>query len=105
MDADKILKLYFIENRSRLIDIAAFLDRIGRSKNFNQVKDDFRWIAFQKSLKALLSGESDRVQEIQDILSDPTLETTEGSSGSSSLRFNEQNASGAPRKQTHQDCC
>ena len=60
MEADKILRHYFIENRSRLIDIAAYLDRIGRSNNFDQVKDDFRWIAFKKSLYILLSEDQNR---------------------------------------------
>jgi hypothetical protein len=81
MEAEKTLQQYFVENRSRLIDIAAYLDRIGRAKNFDQVKTDFRWLAFQKALAVLLSEDPNRVELIQDILSDPTQEPHESAGG------------------------
>jgi hypothetical protein len=80
MDAEKTLQRSFIENRSRLIDLAAYLDRIGRSNNFDQVKDDLRWIALHKSLQVLLSEEENRVEKIQEILSDQTQNPSDGSS-------------------------
>ena len=46
MDRSRITDLYFAEARSKLIDLAAFLDRIERSEG----ADDFR----MKSLRAAL---------------------------------------------------
>ncbi|MEO5970824.1 MAG: hypothetical protein ABIQ95_12930 [Bdellovibrionia bacterium] len=100
MEAHKILQRYFVENRSRLIDIAAYLDRIGRSNDFDQVKEDFRWIAFKKSLQVLLSEEQNKVEKIQEILSDPTQEPLESAKNS-----NGQSASGAFGDQNKSDCC
>lgn len=100
MEADKTLQRYFIENRSRLIDIAAYLDRIGRSKNFDQVKGDFRWVAFNKALQVLVSEEQHRVEQIQEILSDQTLEPHE-----SSKDVDGQSARGAFNDQNKPSCC
>jgi hypothetical protein len=100
MEADKILQKYFVENRSRLLDIAAYLDRIGRANSFGQVKEDFRWIAFKKSLQVLLSEEENRVEKIQEILSDPTQEPHD-----SSDKTNGKSAWGAFQSQNKIDCC
>jgi hypothetical protein len=52
------VELYFMEARSKLIDIAAFMDRIER----DGLTDDFRYQAFIDALNVLLA------------LSDPTQE-------------------------------
>ena len=67
---------YFIENRTRLLEIAAFLDRLDRADAM-LVQKDYRARAFQEAL-ALLRAPSDgstpetRVQRIQMLFSDPT---------------------------------
>lgn len=49
LSSQKILDLYFIENRHRLLDIAAFLDRLDRAQD----EGDFRKNAFIEALLAL----------------------------------------------------
>jgi len=73
---------YFIENRTRLLEIAAFLDRLDRSDP-TLVDRDYRVRAFREALRLLedrpsASGElQTRVERIQEILSDPTTEPLE----------------------------
>ena len=65
-----ILDLYFLDARARLIDIAAFMDRVDRAGG----GDDFRYDAFCAALKALDSGKPDRAGEVLLAFSDPTDE-------------------------------
>ena len=60
---------YFIENRTKLLEIAAFLDRIDRADGTYAAKD-FRMKAFTEALGAL-HGEGNRLDRIQHLLSDP----------------------------------
>lgn len=64
---------YFIENRTRLLDVAAYLDRLDRSGD-PAVHTDFRMRAFREALEVLCSNEPGRVKRIQMIFSDPTTE-------------------------------
>ena len=67
---------YFIENRTRLLEIAAFLDRLDRADGALAQKD-YRARAFHEAL-ALLgapregSSPETRVQRMQMLFSDPT---------------------------------
>ena len=63
---------YFIENRNRVLDIAAYLDRLDRADA--TAADDFRMQAFREALRVLSSGEYPRVEQIHLIMSDPTEE-------------------------------
>ena len=71
---------YFIENRTRLLEIAAFLDRLDRT-DAALVDRDFRVRAFRDALKLLEAGSpgdsQTRVERIQHLLSDPTTEPLE----------------------------
>jgi hypothetical protein len=64
---------YFIENRTRLLEVAAYLDRLDRSGGDG---GDFRMRAFREALDVLASGPGDetRLLRIQMIFSDPTTE-------------------------------
>ncbi len=64
---------YFIENRNRVIEIAAFLDRLDRSDP-SIADSDFRVMALREALAVLTSGSTNRVHDIQMLLSDPTTE-------------------------------
>jgi hypothetical protein len=64
---------YFIENRNRLLEIAAFLDRLDRADP-GRTSRDFRVRAFTEALGILASREADYVGRIQHLLSDPTTE-------------------------------
>jgi hypothetical protein len=63
------LDLYFVEARSKLIDVAAFLDRAQRADG----PDDFRLKSFRAALGRLRSGGPDRARRVLASLSDPTL--------------------------------
>jgi len=66
----QILDLYFMEARAKLIDLAAFLDRLDRADG----DPDFRSAAFNKALKELASTDAERAKNVLLALSDPTTE-------------------------------
>jgi hypothetical protein len=71
MTREKVLELYFMEARAKLIDLAAFLDRLERAEG----TDDFRVTAFRQALQELhRSPPPDRTQRVLLALSDPTSE-------------------------------
>lgn len=74
MTAQQILDEYFIENRTRLLDLAAFLDRLDRAGGGG---DDFRAAAFAEALAALRLPTPSRTKQMQMIFSDPTLRPLE----------------------------
>ena len=61
---------YFIENRPKILEIAAFLDRLDRADP-TYAGRDFRMRAFTEALAAL-SSQGNRLDQIQMLLSDPT---------------------------------
>ena len=72
---------YFIENRTRLLEIAAFLDRLDRTDPMLAAQD-FRVRAFREALSLLDEPPAGapaetRVERIQHLLSDPTTEPLE----------------------------
>ena len=77
MDRRQLLDLYFVDARARLIDIAAFLDRIERA----EVVDDFRAEAFRRALGELEKAGADRARRVLLALSDPTTEPIAAASG------------------------
>lgn len=68
--AVRLLEQDFIECRSRLLDIAAFLDRIDRYAEPDQAKNDFRYVAISEMLRIIASGSQDRTSAILTLLSD-----------------------------------
>jgi hypothetical protein len=75
MDKQAVLDLYFIEARSKLIDLAAFLDRVDRAGG----EADFRLTALRAGLRELTregvpAGGADRARRALTLLSDPTTE-------------------------------
>ena len=68
----QIVDEYFIENRTRLLEIAAFLDRLDRVDPDRAVQD-FRMQVFRDAVDAL-GTPGDRLNRIQMLLSDPTTE-------------------------------
>ena len=69
-DRKNILDLYYLDARARLIDIAAFIDRVDRADG----EKDFRYDAFREALKALENGQPDRAEKVLLAFSDPTEE-------------------------------
>ncbi len=72
LSAQQIVDEYFIENRTRLLEIAAFMDRLDRADPHHAARD-FRMQVFADAVDAL-AGPSDRLTRIQMLLSDPTIE-------------------------------
>ncbi len=65
-----LLDLQFVEARHKLLDLAAFLDRIDRHPG----DADFRIEALHAALPILLEHRSDRARAILEALSDQTME-------------------------------
>jgi hypothetical protein len=70
MTRGELLELYFMDARSKLIDLAAFLDRLDRAEG----EADFRLQAFRTALKELDQDEPTRAKRVLLSLSDPTTE-------------------------------
>jgi hypothetical protein len=75
----QLIDEYFIEHRTKILDIAAFLDRFDRA-SAHDAEDDFRIVAFRRALAALLDPQArvpsdsqalTRMQAVQLLLSDP----------------------------------
>ena len=69
----ELLDLQFIDARHKLIDVAAFLDRIDRHPG----EDDYRYEALKKALPILLSDRPDRARAVLESISDHTTEVSE----------------------------
>ena len=71
----------FVPVRAKLIDLAAFLDRVERY----DVADDFRCAALREAATVLTDGKPERARRILEKLSDPTTEPDEKSTGKAAL--------------------
>ena len=67
--------------RARLIEVAAFLDRVERY----QAADDFRCAALRDAAALLVDGKPERARRILEKLSDPTTKPEAISSGKAAL--------------------
>ena len=62
------MDLYFLEARSKVIDLAAFLDRVERANG----KDDFRLKALRKALAGFGDKKKQKARRALFAFSDPT---------------------------------
>ncbi len=81
-----LLNLQFIDARHKLIDLAAFLDRIERHPG----DADYRFEALKKALPILLENRPDRARAVLEILSDqseklPQTAPFQGATGAPSV--------------------
>ncbi len=67
--------------RAKLIEVAAFLDRVERYKT----EGDFRCEALREAATVLVDGRPERARRILEKLSDPTTTPEEKSSGKAAL--------------------
>jgi hypothetical protein len=82
MTKQQVLDLYFLDARHKLLELAAFLDRVERAHG----KDDFRLKAFRSALDELTGNKKEKVKNILLAFSDPTVEpivkaTAKGATG------------------------
>ena len=74
----KVVDLYFLEHRAKLLDIAAFLDRYDRAADDAAGQgEDFRMAALRSAISILLDGSDQRTRRIQELFSDHTSEPIE----------------------------
>lgn len=71
----------FIPTRAKLIDVAAFLDRVER----HETAGDFRCAALREAVALLVDGKPERARRILEKLSDPTTTPDAVSSGKAAL--------------------
>ena len=72
MTRQKVLDLYFLDARHKLVELAAFLDRIDRAERTG-TRDDFRLKAFRAALAKLGGKRKGKAREVLLTFSDPTL--------------------------------
>jgi hypothetical protein len=72
----ELIDEYFMEERVKVIDLAAFLDRLDRARE-TDAEDDFRLRSIREALGVLAGGDGNRVQRVQMIFSDPRSELLE----------------------------
>ena len=73
----ELVEEYFIEHRTKVLDLAAFLDRLDRARDLDAA-DDFRLAALRRALRELCADDGPtRLERIQMILSDTTSDLLE----------------------------
>jgi hypothetical protein len=77
LPANKALDNFFFEARSKLLDLAAFLDRINRGRDASAVGNDPRLDKIRRALEVLhdqSGGRAERIQQIFSLEYDPQWE-------------------------------
>jgi hypothetical protein len=70
-----VVDAYFMEHRARILDLAAFLDRVDRAPPEPAgVPDDFRMESFRRALTVLADSKPERARRVLELLSDPSTE-------------------------------
>ncbi len=77
---EEVINTYFMEHRAKLIDVAAYLDRLDRSRPVSE-EADFRDVAFRNAIAILTDGESQRARRILDLLSDHSTAIPQSAEG------------------------
>ena len=77
MSREQILDMYYLDARCKLIDIAAFLDRVERSAG----QDDFRIRSFRKAIEEITGKRKERAKRVLLSLSDPTKKPVDKAPG------------------------
>jgi hypothetical protein len=87
MTRQQVLDLYFLDARHKLIELAAFLDRVERaapsspSASTRQAKEDFRLTNFRAALGELSSRKKQKAKNVLLKFSDPTTKPIEKALG------------------------
>ena len=88
-----VIDRYFLEHRAKLIDLAAFLDRLDRTCDHSVAGNDHRVAALFRALNILSDGQTNRAERILEIFSDKTSELPQSANGAKS-------ATGAAREES-----
>ena len=68
--ATQTLDREFLDIRSRILDIAAALDRIDRADGSNATTTDARLVALRQGIALLIDDKADRARRLQMVFSD-----------------------------------
>jgi hypothetical protein len=71
LPADRVLEQSFHEARSKLLDVAAILDRLGRGDGAGTTASDPRAQKLRKALELLLGNASNKAELLQQLFSLP----------------------------------
>jgi hypothetical protein len=74
---DGVIDRYFMEHRAKLLDVAAFLDRLDRSEapaDAGAGGEDFRVEAMRRAIQLLVDEKGERAKRILELFSDPTTD-------------------------------
>jgi hypothetical protein len=69
LPAATALDTFFLEARSKLLDLAGILDRIGRGRDAAAVAEDPRLVKIRQALEVLQNRSGGRAERIQQIFS------------------------------------
>jgi hypothetical protein len=70
MTRQQVLDLHFLDARGKLIELAAFLDRVDRASG----EADFRLAALRRAIEELALDRPERARNVLLALSDPTTD-------------------------------
>lgn len=87
MTRQQVVDAYFIEHRARILDLAAFLDRVDRAQSVGEGAgaksglqtrptggDDFRMAALRRALAVLCDSAPERARRVLELFSDPSTD-------------------------------
>lgn len=77
---EQVVNMYFLEHRAKLLDVAAFLDRIDRAQPGGP-ESDFREVALKQAIAVLIDGKPQRAKRVLELLSDSTTEMPQSAHG------------------------
>ncbi len=77
---EQVINMYFLEHRAKLLDVAAFLDRIDRAQP-TPGATDFREVALRQAVAVLIDGQPHRAKRVLDLLSDSTTDMPQSAYG------------------------
>ncbi len=69
----QVVDLYFMEHRAKLLDLAAFLDRLDRAGE-PAAASDVRVRAMRRAIPLLIDGHGNRARRVLELLSDHSIE-------------------------------
>jgi len=72
--------MYFLEHRAKLLDVAAFLDRLDRAAPTSE-QMDFREAAIRNAIRILVDGQPHRAKRVLELLSDSSPEMAQSAHG------------------------
>lgn len=68
--ARQILDRHYLEIRSKILDLAASLDRVDRAADTSSVQDDPRLAKLRSGIERLLTSGTNRAEQVQMLFSD-----------------------------------